>query len=97
VDRIGIAGTGRIAQALGRLLYRLGQPVIAIAGRDPARTRTAAAFINKDVLPLSVSELPAHASRVLIAVPDDALEDVARTLAAAPRLIEIAVHTCGSR
>ena len=29
---IGIAGAGRVAQVLGRLLSRSGQPVVAIAG-----------------------------------------------------------------
>ncbi len=31
---IGIAGAGRVGQALGRLLVECGEPVIAIAGRD---------------------------------------------------------------
>jgi predicted short-subunit dehydrogenase-like oxidoreductase (DUF2520 family) len=37
------------------------------------------------------------ASRILIAVPDDALPAVARELASAPERIEAALHTCGSR
>ena len=43
---IGIAGTGRVAQALGRYLIERGQPVMAIAGRDPERTAQAARFLN---------------------------------------------------
>ncbi len=97
MQRIGIAGSGRLGQALGRLLHDRGQSVVAIAGRDPARTATAAAFIYKDVRPVSYSDLPSHAARVLICVPDDALDEVARTLAAASQPITIALHTCGSR
>jgi predicted short-subunit dehydrogenase-like oxidoreductase (DUF2520 family) len=102
MERIGIAGAGRLGQALGRLLHDRGQPVAAIAGRDPQRTRAAAAFIFKDVLPVAYSDLPSHASRILICVPDDALEDVAHILAAAPRhsdtqWINMVLHTCGSR
>lgn len=97
MQRIGIAGSGRLGQALGRLLHDRGQPIAAIAGRDPARTATAAAFIYKDVRPVSYSDLPSHAARVLICVPDDALDSVAHTLAAAPQRISIALHTCGSR
>jgi len=97
MQRIGIAGSGRLGQALGRLLHDRGQPVAAIAGRDPRRTASAAAFINKEVLPVSYSDLPSHAARVLVCVPDDALDEVARTLAAASQPISIALHTCGSR
>jgi predicted short-subunit dehydrogenase-like oxidoreductase (DUF2520 family) len=98
---IGIAGAGRLGQALGRLLRDRGQPVAAIAGRDPGRTATAAAFIYndvllKDVLPVSYSDLPSHAARILICVPDDALPAVTTTLAAQGH-IDIALHTCGSR
>jgi predicted short-subunit dehydrogenase-like oxidoreductase (DUF2520 family) len=94
---IGIAGAGRLGQALGRLLHLRGQPIAAIAGRDPTRTRAAANFIDMDVHPVSYADLPSHASRILICVPDDALPGVACTLAAAPERISVVLHTCGSR
>jgi predicted short-subunit dehydrogenase-like oxidoreductase (DUF2520 family) len=98
---IGIVGPGRLGQALGKLLYDLGQPVVAIAGRDLSRTRAAAEFIGSGsrgfVQAVDCSTLPSMASRILIAVPDDALPGVARELASAPELIEAALHTCGSR
>jgi predicted short-subunit dehydrogenase-like oxidoreductase (DUF2520 family) len=94
---IGIAGSGRLGQALGRLLHDRGHPIVAVAGRDHRRTETAAAFINSDVLSVSYAELPSLASSVLICVPDDALESVACTLAASKQPISIALHTCGSR
>ena len=97
MESIGIAGAGRMGQALGRLLHDRGQPIAAIAGRNPERTASAAAFIHRNVLPVTCAELPRHAARILICVPDDALEDVAHILASAPHRIKMALHTCGSR
>lgn len=93
---IGIAGAGRIGQALARLLRDRGEPVSAIAGRDFERTAAAAAFVGNGVHPVSYGELPALCSRVLIAVPDDALDSVVRILA---KTIcgGVALHTCGAR
>jgi Trk K+ transport system NAD-binding subunit len=41
---MGIAGAGRVAQALGRVLAESGQRVVAVPGRDPERTAQAARF-----------------------------------------------------
>lgn len=98
---IGIVGPGRLGQALGRLLYSSGEPVVAIAGRDspPAFSRTEAAsrFIGSGVQAVVTRELPGVASRILIAVPDDALAAAAAELAFAPEPVLAALHTCGSR
>ena len=93
---IGIAGAGRIGQALGWLLRDRGEPVIAIAGRDPSRTAAAAAFVGDGVRAVSYAELPALCSRVLIAVPDDALDSVVGILSKAMRG-GMVLHTCGTR
>src|SRR6266481_8565157 len=74
---IGIAGAGRVAQVLGRLLSESGQPVVAIAGRNPERTAGAARFIGIHTTPTTFEKLPALASRILIAVSDTAVEPVA--------------------
>jgi len=95
--RIGIAGTGRVAQALGRLLHQRGHLITAIAGRDLRRTSEAAAFIGMNVRSVSLPDLPRAASHVIVAVPDDALPLVARTLAGSEAPIRVALHTCGSR
>ena len=71
---IGIAGTGLVAQALGRLLNEGGQPIIAIAGRDPERTARAARFISAHTPPTTIEEIPALGSHLLIAVSDSAVE-----------------------
>ncbi len=91
---IGIAGAGRIGQALGRLLLDRGEPVAAVAGRDSANTNAAAEFVG--ARPVSYAELPARCTRVLIAVPDDALDSVVRVLAKTMHR-GAALHTCGTR
>jgi predicted short-subunit dehydrogenase-like oxidoreductase (DUF2520 family) len=96
-DPIGIAGPGRLGQALGRTLHDRGQPVAAIAGRDFSRTLAAAKFIGPNVQAVALEDLPARAGRILLTVPDDALPSVTRTLAAAPEPVMVALHTSGSR
>jgi predicted dinucleotide-binding enzyme len=81
VDPIGIVGTGRVAQTLGRLLSENGRPVAAIAGRNPERTALAALFIGGRTTPVTIEELPALSSHVLIAVSDRGVKPVAEILA----------------
>lgn len=82
-----------MAQALGRLLAEAGCRVTAVAGRDPARTEAAARFVGTRPAPLA--ELPHLASRLLIAVSDDALAAVAAALAPAGVRGGAALHTSG--
>jgi predicted short-subunit dehydrogenase-like oxidoreductase (DUF2520 family) len=95
---VAIAGAGRMGAALGLLLRERGVPIAAIAGRDAARTAAAAKFIGGSARAVSISQLPTHADRILIAVPDDALESIAALLAEAemPRT-GLAIHTSGAR
>jgi predicted short-subunit dehydrogenase-like oxidoreductase (DUF2520 family) len=93
---IGIAGGGRIGQALGRLLFERGEPVAAVACRRLQQARAAAAFIGDSVAPVTCAELVSLASRILIAVPDDAISKVAETLADAGMREGMALHTCGA-
>lgn len=91
---IGIAGTGKMAQALGRLLREVGCPVSAVAGRDRSRTEAAARFVGARAADLQ--ELPRLASRLLVAVSDDAIAWVAETLARAGARDGVALHTSGA-
>ncbi len=91
---IGVAGTGRMGQALGRLLMEAGCRVAAVAGRDPGRTQAAARFVGAHAATLE--ELPQLASRLLIAVSDDALATVAARLARAGARHGVALHTSGA-
>ena len=96
-NSIAIAGTGRVAQALGRLLSEGGQPVVAIAGRNPERTVRAAQFIGARTSPSTIEKLPNFASHILIAVSDTAVEPVAAVLARSGFRKGIALHTCGAK
>jgi predicted short-subunit dehydrogenase-like oxidoreductase (DUF2520 family) len=91
----GIAGTGNLAQALGRALTGRGVPIPWIAGRDPGRTVRAARFIGPEVEPVSFESLARHAGRVLIVVSDRAIGEVAGALAAAAQTPAVALHCAG--
>lgn len=92
---IGIAGAGRVAMALGRLLATSGAPVSVLASRNPEHAKSAAAFIGTGVQAVSYAELASRAERILIAVSDDAIEGVAEILANAGMNAGAALHTCG--
>ncbi len=87
---IGIAGAGPVAQALGRGLIERGVPVRQIASRSPERAVEAAAFIGGGAYPASYGEL--HCDRIVIAVSDRAIPEVAAQLPPPA----IALHTCGA-
>ena len=100
-EPIGIAGAGRVAQALGRLLFDAGEPVVCVASRDIHRAQAAAEFIGPGVQAVSYADFPRCASRLLIAVADAGLTDVSAILSAKPGIakpgIKVALHTCGAR
>lgn len=92
---IGIAGAGRIGQALGKILHDAGQPVVAIASRTQKHASSAAAFIGREVAAVSYTDLPRSCSRLIIAVPDDALPAVVCLLAESGWKDGTVVHTSG--
>jgi predicted short-subunit dehydrogenase-like oxidoreductase (DUF2520 family) len=91
---IGIAGGGRVGQAIGRILREAGEPVVCVASRSSGHARLAAEFIGAQVEAVTYAELPARASRLLISVPDEALESVAGALELEAGIV---LHTCGAR
>ena len=95
-EPIGIAGTGRVAQALGRLLRESGQPVVSVGGRSAAHARAAAEFVGNSVTPLPFSELSRHASRLIVAVPDSVITEVAAAIASTGSGEGVALHTSGT-
>ena len=92
---IGIAGAGRVAQALGRALHERGVTVAWIASRDRRHAEAAARFIGSEAI--SYEQLGQRAERILIAVSDNALTCVARILADSGMKRGEALHSCGSR
>lgn len=94
-NRVGIAGTGRLAQALGALLTKRGLPPEAIAGRNGDSTLEAVRFTGAR-RGARIEELGKHADVVLVAVSDDAIESVAKRIADAPERPGVVLHACGS-
>jgi len=92
---IGIAGAGRIAQALGRLLFQQGQPIAVVASRSPSSAQRAARFVGPSVRAVDYAQLPAQAERLILAVADDALDEVAGTLEEAGMDQGLIIHTSG--
>ena len=95
-NSIGIAGAGRVARALGRLLVAAGEPVACVASRDLRHAEDAAELLGPDVRAVAYSDFPPAVARILIAVPDRAITEVAQVLAKASA-VQIALHTCGTR
>ncbi len=93
---IAIVGSGRVAASLGRLLRDRGVPVVGIASRDLGHARSAAAFIG-GVAAMELEAIPSLAQRVLIAVSDSAITEVAMRLTNAGFNRGVALHTAGSR
>lgn len=94
--KTGIAGAGPVGQALGRLLRERGEPVVAVASRRRKSAEAAAAFIG-GVATTAYRDLPSLASNLIIAVSDDAVEQVARELVEGGMTGGVALHTCGAR
>jgi Uncharacterized conserved protein len=93
-ESVGIIGAGRMAQALGRLLRELGGPVV-VASRNKESAKVAAAWIGAAAVPLE--EITKKTKRLLIAVSDDGLSEVASKLAHLELGGATVLHTCGSR
>jgi predicted short-subunit dehydrogenase-like oxidoreductase (DUF2520 family) len=93
---IGIVGTGSVAQALGRLLYRRGAAIVAVTSRTPSRGQEAAAFIGRTVEVLPCTEFARKVSRVLIATSDAEITPAAERLADAGLRHGVVLHTCGA-
>jgi predicted short-subunit dehydrogenase-like oxidoreductase (DUF2520 family) len=86
-----------MGQSLARLLRERGEPIAVIASRTPERAAQAAAFAGGGAIACTYAEIPQRAAHILIAVPDDAIADVAHTLAAAGMHRGSALHTSGAR
>ncbi len=91
----GIAGTGKLAKALGALLVRRDVTVSAIAGRSLQSAEEARAFTGAERA-VTLRELPRYARRIVIAVNDEAIPDVAAELAAGGLQNGVVLHTSGA-
>ena len=72
-------------------------PAAAIVGPNPEQTALAALFIGGRATPVTIEELPALSSYVLIAVSDRGVKPVAEILAKSGLRCGVALHTCGAK
>ncbi|GAA1603790.1 MULTISPECIES: Rossmann-like and DUF2520 domain-containing protein [Kribbella] len=79
MERIGLIGAGRAGTALGAALAAAGHPLVGVTARSDASLERAARLLPA-VPVLAADEVVERADVVLVAVPDDRIQDVARTL-----------------
>lgn len=94
--RVGVVGAGKVGAVLGAALARAGHRVVAVSAVSAAsRERAEALLPGVPIRP--VPDVVADAELVLLAVPDDALEDLAQGLSTtgAWQAGQIVAHTSG--
>jgi predicted short-subunit dehydrogenase-like oxidoreductase (DUF2520 family) len=96
---LAMVGAGRVGRALGRRLRETGWRVKVVAARTEASAKRAVRFIGGGRPAAGIPGSIAAAAAILIAVPDDAIEDVALELArnAGSELRgKVVLHTSGA-
>jgi predicted short-subunit dehydrogenase-like oxidoreductase (DUF2520 family) len=89
---VAVVGGGCVGRTFGRLLRRAGYAVGPVVCRSAARAREAVAFIGAGEPCTQPAAAARGADWVLLSVPDDAIEPLARTLRTDARV----VHFCGT-
>jgi predicted short-subunit dehydrogenase-like oxidoreductase (DUF2520 family) len=91
---IGIVGAGAVGSALGVALTRAGWPIAAVASRDPARRERFKELVGGTRAFAEVTPLLDEVELIILAVPDDAIEPLARSI----RLYsgQALIHTSGA-
>jgi len=87
-----IIGTGNVAKSIGSALIRSGHKIVGLLGRNQTRTRSLAKKFNCPEYN-SISQIPVNADFYLIAVNDDAVIKVVKSL---PKVKGIILHTSGT-
>jgi predicted short-subunit dehydrogenase-like oxidoreductase (DUF2520 family) len=89
--RLGIIGGGRAAWAFGSTWKRIGWPLAGVWLRDESRSHIAELL---ETTRLDLDDLASHAELLLVAVSDDAIEPVLRSI---PSTEAIVFHASGAR
>lgn len=79
---VAVVGAGAVGTVLARRLGPAGYPVRAVLSRTAASARALADRVGAPVGTDDISALPADVRLVVLCVPDDAIAEVAETLAA---------------
>jgi predicted short-subunit dehydrogenase-like oxidoreductase (DUF2520 family) len=77
---IGIVGAGAVGTALGVALSRAGWPVHAVASRDASRRERFRSLVDATRAFVDPEPLVEEVELIILAVPDDAVAPLARTL-----------------
>jgi predicted short-subunit dehydrogenase-like oxidoreductase (DUF2520 family) len=93
--RIAIVGAGTAGTAVAVRWLRAGHTITAVAGRDATGERAARWLPGVEMLP--IAEASAGADVVVLGVPDDALDDVVRTIAGHIDRASWVLHLSGAR
>jgi predicted short-subunit dehydrogenase-like oxidoreductase (DUF2520 family) len=98
-ETIVIVGPGRAGVSLGRLWQRAGHRVAAIAGGSADSAERARAVLGADVASISPATALGAGTLVLVAVPDDRLDDAAAQVGAGRPASQatLAMHLSGAR
>lgn len=78
---ISIVGAGRLGHVLARSLHRADWKIAAVVARSQASARAAVRSIGAGYALAGISSRVLHANVILIAIPDDAIPEVAAKLA----------------
>ncbi len=78
---ISIVGAGRLGRVLARSLHRADWKIAAVVARSQASARAAVRSIGAGYALAGISSRVLHANVILIAIPDDAIPEVAAKLA----------------
>jgi predicted short-subunit dehydrogenase-like oxidoreductase (DUF2520 family) len=91
---VGVVGAGRVGAVLAAKLRAAGHPIVGVSGHSPA-SQLRIQTLLPDVDTLEPAEVVDRSDIVVLAVPDDVLDDVARELAPHARPGQIVMHTSG--
>ena len=87
-----LIGSGNVATVLGKLIKKSGHTIIEIVSRNEARAKNLAATVNANYH-TDLKQINTTAGIYIIAVADDAINDIAADLNLADKIV---VHTAGS-
>jgi predicted short-subunit dehydrogenase-like oxidoreductase (DUF2520 family) len=77
LGRVGVIGAGAVGSAISRALAARGARVLAITSRTAAHAEALAGMIPGSVAVISANAVAAESETILVAVPDDAIAEVA--------------------
>jgi predicted short-subunit dehydrogenase-like oxidoreductase (DUF2520 family) len=94
---VALVGPGRAGTTVALALVAAGARVVGVAGRAPDAASTAAAAACLDAPAVLAGDVGRGAQLVVVAVPDDAIDDALRAVASSLEPGALVVHLAGSR